>query len=63
MSYNGMSYNDLENLLEEYISTLYQDIVDGKYVTYDRRYEIPLTRVQRYKLRKKQIPEIFLSDP
>lgn len=108
-----MSYNDLENLLEEYnwddgfavpqkilnspdcdlvlalkifyladgyayfnesaehmaldewklfISTLYQDIVDGKYVTYGRRYEIPLTRVQRYKLRKKQIPEIFLSD-
>lgn len=30
-----------------FVSTLCHDIVDGKYVDCDRRYEIPLTRVQR----------------
>lgn len=26
------------------------------------RYEIPLTKVQKYKIRKKSTPEIFLMD-
>lgn len=43
-----------------FISTLYRDIINGRYVNCGRRYEIPLTRVQRYKLQKKQVPEIFL---
>lgn len=47
---------------KRFICSLYNDIVSGKYIKSDRRYEIPLSKVERYKLRKKQVPEIFLTD-
>ncbi|MCM1495314.1 MAG: DUF4274 domain-containing protein [Bacteroides sp.] len=65
---DGFAYLDgyiEETSLEEwkqFICSLYNDIISGKYIKSDRQYEIPLSKVERYKLRKKQIPEIFLTD-
>lgn len=39
-----------------------QDILTGKYPVADRHYEIPLSKVQRYKLDKLGVPEVFLQD-
>lgn len=47
---------------KQFICALYNDILDNKYAKDGGRYEIPLTKVQKYKFRKKQIPEIFLTD-
>ncbi|MCI8528544.1 MAG: DUF4274 domain-containing protein [Lachnospiraceae bacterium] len=47
---------------KQFIDSLYTDILSNKYRKNRRSYEIPLTKVQKYKLRKKQIPEIFLTD-
>lgn len=65
---DGFAY--LDGLVEEtwrvewkqFVCSLYNDILDGKYIKGARRYEIPLTKVQKYKFRKKQIPEVFLTD-
>ena len=65
---DGFAY--LDGLAEEtrqeewklFISSLYTDILSGKYIKSDRRYDIPLTKVAKYKFRKKQIPEVFLMD-
>lgn len=46
----------------EFLQRLYDDIKRGKYYKADRHYEIPLTRTQKYILRKKGIPEVFLED-
>ena len=46
----------------QFICSLYNDILGNKYRESDRRYTIPLTKVQKYKFRKKHIPEIFLTD-
>lgn len=47
---------------KQFIDKLYRDILSGKYVKTSNQYEIPLTKVQKYKFRKKSVPEIFLSD-
>lgn len=65
---DGFAYLDgyaEETSLEEwkrFICSLYDDIINGRYIKSDRQYEIPLSKVERYKLRKKQIPEVFLAD-
>ena len=50
------------NEWKQFIYFLYNDILSNKYRKDRRSYEIPLTKVQKYKFRKKQIPEIFLTD-
>ena len=45
-----------------FVTNLYNDILNGKYQKTDKAFKIPLTKVQKYKLNKKQIPEIFLTD-
>ena len=47
---------------KQFMHSLYNDILSDKYRESGRRYEIPLTKVQKYKFRKKQIPEILLKD-
>ena len=44
------------------IDKLYKDILEGKYLNTDRHFIIPLTKVQKYKLNKKNIEHIFLED-
>lgn len=44
-----------------FISDLYNDILNGKYVATESVFEIPLSKVEKYKFRKKQVPEIFLT--
>lgn len=45
-----------------FVDKLYNDIVNGKYIQTTSTFENPLTKVQRYKLKKQQIPDIFLTD-
>ena len=45
-----------------FISNLYKDIIDGKYKKTKSVFEIPLSKVQKYKFIKKQVPEVFLTD-
>lgn len=46
----------------EFITTLYDDILNNKFPKTDTSFEIPLSKVQKYKLRKNGISEIFLTD-
>ncbi len=41
------------------MDSLYTDILNSEYRKSRRPYEVPLTKVQKYKLRKKQTLEIF----
>lgn len=45
-----------------FVEKLYNDILEGKYIQTASTFENPLTKVQRYKLKKQQIPDIFLID-
>ena len=45
-----------------FVEKLYVDILAGKYIQTASNFENPLTKVQRYKLKKQQIPDIFLID-
>lgn len=45
-----------------FLGMLYNHIAAGKYQKSMRHYEIPLTKIQRYKLERKQIPAVFLTD-
>ena len=45
-----------------FITVLYDDIVNHKFPKTDTSFEIPLSKVQKYKLRKIGIAEIFLTD-
>lgn len=47
---------------KQFMYSLYTDILNNKYRKSSRPYEMPLTKVQKYKFRKKQIPDIFLTD-
>lgn len=58
---NPMVGSDLKEW-STFISDLYNNILDGKYVSTQSGFEIPLNNVQKYNLRKKQVPEVFLSD-
>ncbi len=68
--YLGDGYSYLENLTkttdlkewERFIATLYDDILNNKFPKTSIAFKIPLTRVQKYKLRKNGVPEIFLND-
>ena len=45
-----------------FMERLYADIGEGKYVQTESTFKNPLTKVQRYKLKKLQVPDIFLMD-
>lgn len=45
-----------------FIDSLYQNIIDGKFVKKKHPYQIPLTKVQLYHLRKSGVPEVFLKN-
>lgn len=62
--YFDMTVNNIGETSEwfYFISDLYDNIRNGKYKKSEHHYKIPLSKVQRYKLRKKNILEIFLTD-
>ncbi len=45
-----------------FVEKLYDEILQGKYIKTTSTFKNPLTKVQRYKLKKQQIPDIFLVD-
>lgn len=45
-----------------FIATLYRDILEHKFRKTDTPFTNPLNKVQKYIFRKKQVPEIFLTD-
>lgn len=45
-----------------FVEKLYADILEGKYIQTESTFENPLTKVQRYKLKMQQVPDIFLLD-
>ena len=45
-----------------FIEPLYTDIAAGRYPVGPGRFQNPLTKVQRYRLRRQGIPEVFLQD-
>ena len=45
-----------------FITTLYRDILNHKFRKTDTPFTNPLNEVQKYRFRKKQVPEIFLTD-
>ena len=45
-----------------FLSMLYNHIATGKYQKSMRHYAVPLTKIQRYKLERKQVPTVFLTD-
>lgn len=46
----------------KFFTTLYHDILNHRFPKIDTSFKIPLNKVQKYKLRKNQVPEIFLTD-
>lgn len=49
-------------LWDRFITPLYDDILNNKFPQTDAAFEIPLNQVQKYKLLKMGISEIFLTD-
>ncbi|MBO5092909.1 MAG: DUF4274 domain-containing protein [Lachnospiraceae bacterium] len=47
---------------KDFMTALYHDILNNKFPKTNAPFEIPLTKVQKYRLRKKGISEIFLTD-
>ena len=45
-----------------FITVLYDDILNNKFPKTSTAFEIPLSQVQKYKLQKKGISKIFLTD-
>lgn len=45
-----------------FVEKLYLDILEGKFIQTASTFKNPLTKVQRYKLKKQQVPDIFLID-
>ena len=70
MFYLADGYRYLENQAEatelkewkEFIVNLYNDILNNKFSKTENSFEIPLSKVTKYKLRKQQVPEVFLTD-
>lgn len=68
--YLGDGYACLEDLTKttelkewgRFIVGLYSDILNNKFPKAGKPFENPLSKVQKYKLRKKGISEIFLTD-
>lgn len=59
---DGLSQTSSLEEWREFITALYDDILNNKFRKTDSSFKIPLTRVQKYQLQKKGIPEIFLTD-
>ena len=58
-----IGYDDWERpVYRDKNGNLYKDIIDGKYKKTKSVFEIPLSKVQKYKFIKKQVPEVFLTD-
>lgn len=47
---------------KSFVERLYNDISEGKYPHTDSAFTIPLNRVQRFKLKKSGVPDVFLTD-
>lgn len=47
---------------EPFLAALYQDILKNRYPKTNTSFSVPLNKVQKYQLRKKLVPEIFLTD-
>ena len=45
-----------------FVENLYYNILKGKYIKTQSAFEIPLNKVQKYKLSKKNVPAVFLMD-
>lgn len=63
--YGYLEKSTTTTALEEwngFITTLYNDILNNRFSHTNTSFEIPLSKVQKYKLRKNQVPEIFLTD-
>lgn len=50
------------DIWKRFIAELYGRIVAGEFKKTEIAYKIPLSKVAIYKFRKKQIPEVFLTD-
>ena len=65
---DGYAYlEDLEKTTDlkewnSFITALYDDISNNKFPKTSTAFEIPLSQVQKYKLQKKGISKIFLTD-
>lgn len=46
----------------QFISKLYDDIVNSRYKKTVHHFEIPLSSAQRYRFKRDNIPEVFLTD-
>lgn len=46
----------------DFVTKLMEDIINGKYPKTKKHYEIDLSKVQKYKLSKLGVPDIFLQD-
>lgn len=58
----GLPADERQTEWYSFISRLYEEILREKYPQTEQHFEIPLSKVQRYKLRKSKIPEVFLTD-
>lgn len=56
------SRNSAMNEWKLFVEKLYTDILEGKYIQTASTFTNPLPKVQKYKLKKQQIPDIFLID-
>ena len=57
-----VNIDELDYLAKRLDSFCYEDILDNRFPKTDAPFEIPLSKVQKYKLRKKGAAEIFLTD-
>lgn len=45
-----------------FIHKLYEDIEHGRYEDRGRHYQVPFSKAVKYRLRRSNVPEIFLED-
>ncbi len=46
----------------QFVSGLYERILKGNFSKGNLSYKVPLTKTQIYKIRKNNVPEVFLND-
>jgi len=59
---SGIGAGSSRRVWKEFVTRLYDGIQSEKYPRTNAKYEVPLNRVARYKLKKQGVPEIFLND-
>lgn len=59
---NMISGIERNNEWNDFVAALYCDIESGKYIKTGNQFEIPLSKVQKYKLLKSNVPSVFLTD-